>query len=678
MFKKLTALALVLCMLFSLNIATSAEAGVAPVAYETLVSKESYRINDGQYKVKLQVPGSDSTALHDEVILMVDGSYSGDDEWNSMVNTIVTIGETVLNGNGNTQLTLMAFGMGDNEVLVHVKDVDELASALGELPGSLLYGRSSTNNEAGFTGVAEYINTHDETLNDVHVLYISDGEVNTDETLANFYDWKNNGWHRFAEDVIITANFEAECRAIAQGANRSNAFLTVFGDGDIDVICESATYEMMDAYNAQIWADVYAEAGLDPNKEYPVSDVERAFVDYDNKHNTYIQDNFYYALVGRTYPEKTQRTIDAAQALAAMPEVDALYIIDTNRTTDWMQTVGGENFLPAGSVANILPAIESVLTDLATTPYNDVVITDYMSKWVNLDTTTIAIVDDKSGETIWNSTEGWLINEGRPTAKENPVEIELVSPSEYYKGGSETVGNQHGNIYKLTWTVKDGAMLRSDSYHLEYIVDVDTHEAGFVYGRAYAANGTTTVEYTDGEGERHNEEIDVPVVEKDTETASTSGKGGSDSVTGYWCTECGDRNCDHYKKVGEATAASSNKKNNKNNKNNNKNNSSNTWFMYNTVTLKDGESATFAMQAGNNKNKDNIVGFYTIFREGDSYYVTYELLGESTVVKDAHLSVSSAESFTGAPGKDDNQDYGEWFTIEGDTIYVFAHWTINY
>ena len=70
---------------------------------------------------------------------MVDGSYSMGEEWPQMKETIIEIGKTILNGNGNTQLTLMAFGMGDNEVLTHVKGVNELEKSLGELPGTLLF-----------------------------------------------------------------------------------------------------------------------------------------------------------------------------------------------------------------------------------------------------------------------------------------------------------------------------------------------------------------------------------------------------------------------------------------------------------------------------------------------------------------------------------------------------------
>ncbi len=493
---------------------------------ENLVEKtaEALEGTDDLYEITLKVPGQDGTEIHDEIILMVDGSYSGDDEWNSMMETIISIGETVLNGNGNTQLTLMAFGMGDNVVLQNVKDVDTLKGALGELPGTLLYGRSSTNCEAGFTGVQEYIENYNKEngeLNEAHVLFISDGEINTDEHLSNFYDWKNNGWHRFSEELIIGANFEAELEAIENGANRSDAFKKIFGENtDLDEIYSSATFEQLDEYNKAIWENVYAYAGLDPNGEHTVSDVERAFVKYDEDHGTYNQDNFYYALIGRTYPNRTDRTKLAAEALADNDKVESLYLIDNNKTTEWMQTVGNADatdnteFVAAGSVANILPAIESALTDLSMTPYNDVVVTDYMSKWVDLDTDTIHIVDNTTGEDIYTTEKGWLIEEAlRPTSKENPVIVELVDPSLYADGGPDVIGNTNGDIYKLTWYVKDGALLRSENYSLKYVVAVDTEEAGYVHGTDYPANGTTEVSFTDEFGKNVVAAVLVPTVE---------------------------------------------------------------------------------------------------------------------------------------------------------------------
>ncbi|MBQ5671400.1 MAG: VWA domain-containing protein, partial [Oscillospiraceae bacterium] len=478
--------------------------------------------NTNRFEVEIAVPGEDGSELHDEVILMVDGSYSMDNEWPAMKEAITTIGKTVLNGSGNTQLTLMAFGMGDNEVLVHVKDADDLAAALGELPGNLLYGRSSTNCEAGFTGVANYIKNHDKTLNEVQVIFISDGNLNTDETPRDFYfNWKT--WTKFGALTVAQVAFE---ETVLYGTKLPDAF-RVFGDRFNGMSNEAlldyafgggVTNEEFIEFCNEVYKDVYAYSGLHVGIEYPVSVVERAFVKYDKEKGTYIQDAFYYTTYQSsyvTYPNRVNRAVAAAEKLAAMENVEAMYLIDTNSATAWMRdsvTNAKVDFIQCNGVASMLPAIEGALTNLSKTPFNNVVITDYMSKWVNLDASTLKIVDNSTDAVIWSAAEGWKINENRPTAQEVPVVVELVSADGYAAGGEDVIGNTSGDIYKLTWYVKDGAMLRSDTYSLKYEVFVDTAEDGFQNNVLYPANGNTDLHYKDENGGDQTKEIDVPDV----------------------------------------------------------------------------------------------------------------------------------------------------------------------
>ena len=501
----------------------------------TPAEKTATKQADETYEVKIQVPGGDGNDQHDEVILMVDGSYSGDDEWEQICNAIIAVGETALNGTGKVQLTLMAFGMGDNMVLEHVKSVDELKKQLGELPGTLLYGRSSTNCEAGLTGVQEYIEEHDATLNDAYVIFISDGEINTDETPRNFYDWRNICTY-FDDLFIAKAAFKL---AVSDGENLPVAFKTTFGtkyDGmESTGILEAAfgeggaTDEEFFAFCDQIWKDVYEFAGFVPGNTYPVSEMEYAFVKYDETYGTYIQDTFYYSTFRSvTYPNKSTRTPEAATALAAMEKVAHLYMVDTNGATSWMdpakstdssKNVVGENvsFTYNAQTGGLTTGLSEVLKDLAATPYNDVVVTDYMSKWVNLDYGSIRIVDNAAGQVIWTVTDGWKIGENRPTEKENPVEIEPVSEEGYEAGGEDVIGNSSGEIYKLTWYIKDGALLRSDSYSLVYNVLVDVEEDGFRFDQVYPANGNTYMEYKDENGDEQEEDIEVPFVVEGSE-----------------------------------------------------------------------------------------------------------------------------------------------------------------
>ena len=502
-----------------------AEASKTVEVAPKLGTKESERLEseDNRYNVTIDVPGQDGDTRHDEVILMVDGSYSMDNEWPAMKEAINTIGETVLNGSGSTQLTLMAFGMGDNEVLVHVKDAAELAAALGELPGNLLYGRSSTNCEAGFTGVAEYIENHDESLKDVHVIFISDGNVNTDETPRAFdANWQT--WTKFGALTVAQAAFRG---TVSNGENLPAAFTTVFGDRfdgatKEEIITRAFGGEVTDeefiAFAEQLWTDVYAYSGLKRGEAYPVSDAERAFVKYDKENGTYIQDLFYYTTYKSayvTYGDCWTRTPAAANKLVAMDEVKSMYVVDYDGYTAWMDTgITSEKstFVQSNGIAGLCEALAGAMKELAKTPFNNVVVTDYMSKWVNLDADTLKIIDNNSGETIWTAADGWLISENRPTAQDVPVVVELIDSADYGDGGEDVLGNTNGDIYKLTWYVKDGAMLRADNYRLAYEVTVDTAEEGFEYSNDYPANGNTDLWYTDENDNESGNEIKVPSV----------------------------------------------------------------------------------------------------------------------------------------------------------------------
>jgi TQXA domain-containing protein len=492
---------------------------------DLVADKKAEEIEDGKYEVSITVPGGDAEEKHDEVILMVDGSYSMDNEWPAMKEAINAIGAAVLNNNGNTQLTLMAFGMGDNIVLEHVKSVADLAAALGELPGNLLYGRSSTNCEAGFTGVAEYIENHDDTLGKVDVIFISDGNLNTDETPRAFdANWQT--WTKFGALFVAQAAFE---ETLAYGENLPAAFTTVFGnrfDGMTNeeilnaVFAEEPTITVTDAefiaFAEQLWTDVYAYSGLTRGAKHPVSDVERAFVKYDKENGTYIQDLFYYTTYKSayvTYGDRWTRTPAAANALADMDEVNHLYIVDYDAETAWMK-LGHEKstFVLSSGIAGLVEALGSTITTLATTPYNNVTVTDYMSKWVNIDFNTLKIVDNVTGATLWTYNDGWA-DGVTPLTAESPIDVKLVTGEELAAGGPDVAGNMNGDIYLLTWRVKDGALLRSDNYSMVYEVTVDTAEDGYKAGTLYPANGYTDLTYTDPNGTNYTNEIEVPDVE---------------------------------------------------------------------------------------------------------------------------------------------------------------------
>ena len=78
--KKLLSLMLALCMLFT-------TIGATALDEECTAKKTSSYLQDpdeNRFEIEIQVPGKDGDNRHDEVIPMVDGSYSMDDEWDNM------------------------------------------------------------------------------------------------------------------------------------------------------------------------------------------------------------------------------------------------------------------------------------------------------------------------------------------------------------------------------------------------------------------------------------------------------------------------------------------------------------------------------------------------------------------------------------------------------------------
>ncbi|MBQ9938549.1 MAG: hypothetical protein IJO96_03355 [Oscillospiraceae bacterium] len=527
--KKIIAMLLVLCMVAAVSGVTAfaAEAdGSVTKKSNTLVDRDSNR-----YEVSLSVPGEE-LKIHDEIIIMVDGSYSTDGEWiNAVRPALLEIGEGILDGSGRALITLMTFGIGDNVVVEGARSMNELNSKLPSLPGGLLYGRSSTNCEAGFTGIERYINSKDYELDNVYVVYISDGRVNTDETPFDFSIWKETHTIIAPEDIAAEA---VACEILGVSGDPSlefsNAFKEVFGETDTadwEAFLANASKEDLLAYGDKLYAEVFAASGLDINQKYSVSVVERAFLDWQNDGHGIVEDFYYYT----TYKNKdysfntnvsASRAAAACEALASNSKVRDIYLIDSDSTTPWMSGLDSNDkvtFAAAGSMSNLLNTLDTAIEELSVTPYNDVVITDYMSKWVNFEQGTIKITDNTTGKVIYDEAKGgWLIDAGRPTAQQIPVIVENVWQGEYAQGGENVVGNVSGEIYKLTWYVKDGAMLRTDNYTMSYYVTVDTEEAGFEYDVSYPANGLTTESYKDENGNGVTKEIKVPQVDAPTTT----------------------------------------------------------------------------------------------------------------------------------------------------------------
>ncbi len=535
--------------------------------------KQAALINDDRFEVSIEIPGGDAEVKHDEVILMVDGSYSMDEEWEEMKETILTIGETVLDGSGHTTLTLMSFGISPNVVLEEIKTVDELAAKLPSKPGGLLYGRSATNCDGAFEGIQWYLDEHDETLGEVNVIFLSDGGANLNSQPV---DWIATAGKLAAKNALAVQQDEFN-QVVLGNAVISDASKTVYGenlDEMLDkwafVIAQEAVLGELDAQlkeldpasdeyvavkaqfdaelaksneaanyvtgmfnatneagktNAQQWVievykDFYAFRGLTEGEKYPVYVAEYAYVDYQNETNFRLNNTFYYVLglsgisTDTISGVKGYYAAEEAAKAALHEKIDNLYIVryGKDHRSNWMTEVPNSTFVQSDSVSTLTEALQETLQVLALTPYNNVVVTDYMSKWVNLDPSTIKIVNVVDGQVLWTITDGWAEGVTPLTEKETPVVVELVDPADYNAGGADVIGNENGDIYKLTWYIKDGALLRSDNYKIVYEVEVDTDEKDYVIGTDYPANGNTDLTYEDPTGKNIINKIVVPKV----------------------------------------------------------------------------------------------------------------------------------------------------------------------
>lgn len=383
MLKRILAMFFVLTLTFGMLVmpieVEATEASIAKITIKSVDEK-------GRFKEKIQVIGENGTENHDEIIVMIDGALPSNVEWTAVKNSVMEMGKTILEANGNTALTIMTFDMSDNIAIKHVANIAELEAKLSQLSEKVTYVNSSTANAVGFGTISDYIKNHDGTLNEVQVVYFTDGEINVEGENAEIE-------YSIAEAEITSAGFE----------------------------------------------------------------------------------------------------------LSQQSKVANLYMVDTNSQTSWMTAMADvENnihFYDLTSASSLVSILKASITNLAYIPYNDVVITDYMSKWVNLDKATIKVVDYSAKEVIWTNKDGWRISRNRPTSQEIPVIVEEVS-------GANVDGNKNRTTYKIIWYVKDGAMTSSHNYSLEYEVDVDIKESGFKYDTDYPANVSSTIEYTQKNGDK--------------------------------------------------------------------------------------------------------------------------------------------------------------------------------
>ncbi len=310
----------------------------------------------------------------------------------------------------------------------------------------------------------------------------------------------------------------------------------------------SANAEELFLYEQEMMADAQ---GIDIHA-CTVSQLEKAFNDYylslvgsrwyesfaDPYYISFIdQRNFADYDMGYANSGNGARAAAVANELCELDKVEALKILAFQSACDpskaWMNkdsnadnkvTHEKAEFIFNRSNTGYEGAVREVVNHigrLATTPYNNVSVTDYMSKWVTLDPSTIEVRN--KGVTICkynaelNACE-WLIDESeRPTAKE-PIIVETIDAADVTEGGSDVDYNTSSVVHRITWNITDDALLTSDNFTLHYKVTIDKEEAGFSYDNIYPTNGNTDVHYTDENGEEQEKPIEVPTVKLEDPT----------------------------------------------------------------------------------------------------------------------------------------------------------------
>lgn len=521
--------------------------------FNVLKADKTAQLVEGEsFKVQVQVPGGEGEEKHDEIIVMIDGSWSVDDEWPLMREALLEIGKEFLDGTGKTQLTLMAFGMSPTVVAEHIESVADLAAITDTYQGNLLFGRSSTNIASAFEGINNYIAAHDETLRNVDVIMVTDGGINQNNNKTNWISladkvgtsWANYAFttelelHYFEDTVLSKELNEAFGDKVEEllvlyneyaESNWSNTVLNkIYAVGNIKA--ENGK-TLAQNYVSLAFNNIFEEYGLDKEAEYPIYVIEKAFETDRRATGEHIIDAFYgVAMEAKNitkagYTENERCTLNACAETAKVVKNMFLMQYDNHKNSGWFNKVDIENVqhVTAGELSNVAGLISSVVAPIVTTPYNDVQITDYMSKWVNLQPETIKVVDG-NGNTVaeFDAENSPKDENGNYTsylykwtdkalcAEKAPVILELVEEEDYVNGGQDVIGNESGLIYKITWNLKDGPLYRKDAFILEYMVTADEFEAGFEYGVDYPANGTTTVVYTDEKQENKETPVLVP------------------------------------------------------------------------------------------------------------------------------------------------------------------------
>lgn len=472
-----------------------------------LVSKTIDFANEDkdQYEITMSVPGKDSKG-YNEVILMIDASESMFGSINAFIAAIKQIGEGILNSNSKIRFTLMHFGI-SSSTLFSVNSMEDLEREINKLDyQTLRRWPTATNCENALLYIQEYlINSPD--LNKALVVFATDGAANKHEDPFYFYENRLTLKYAFKATTMsgyVDAVFSyfSEIQAISDLT--LEMFPEVFKDlpenytiKDIagSATIKSALKEAMKANDCErfkewvnrFWAEAYENAGLDPTKAYPMSTVEKAMI---SAHKMESIVHFAAAIGFLNAPCGSKafcgsKAQEVGELLAVMPQVEEFCFVDLG-TYAWIDNLDkafDNVVVENGNTTNYVSKIVQYSNGFVQMPVNDPVITDPMSKWVNLEENSIRIYRDNIE--IWNESNGWLITENIPLSAGSPIAV---------------TQNPSTGKHIIEWRIKDGPLLLSDNYEMRYNVTVDTEAEGFCYNTIYPANNTTYIEFIDENG----------------------------------------------------------------------------------------------------------------------------------------------------------------------------------
>ncbi len=520
------AIGLLLCML-----CTSAMAD--GLTFDSMGKKEAERlVNLGEYEISLSVPGAFKTDRYNEFIVMVDASLSQSSNFGALKSMLIGLAEQVLSSDSSMRFTLMGFGVGPRRA-GSFYSVEQLRNYLKTATqDDLLQERSATNCEVGFEFVNDYISKNDR-LKKTVVVYTSDGAANLDEELLVWANWEDTAafdyFRSYTKDQIIDYFVGTELEHIYAGHAPLPVTAELFPQECIAIelaalqgsgsaahqAAITALKEKMDAdgsaYVTAVLRAIFAESDVSLNVAQSSSDVEKYFQTYfrtyvgkdDSSYGSYM--DLFYVILGDTGSTKlTDRYTRAAAAsakLMANSKVVSLYHVGySGASNTWMNPEKGYfadtsklKYVFNTSFTSVTEDLKSMANEMIVTAYEDVTVTDPMSKWVTLDESSIRIVEQDTETVLWQNGQ-WLTS----------VQLTADFPISV---STNTDGHR-----EITWKIKDGYLLYTDRYELRYIVNVDETADGFEWGEEYPANDKTIVTYTDEDGNPQEKEIVVPNV----------------------------------------------------------------------------------------------------------------------------------------------------------------------